>query len=356
MTGMIDPIDTNAPVVTGTGLIALDVVLSDDDPSRYHQWTGGTCANVLFALAFLGWRAFPIAYLKRGSAFDTIRNDCRRWGVSLDYVAVDETGSTPVIVESVGRTAGGEPFHTFSKRCPSCGAMLPGYKPLLAAQAEEILPRLSRPQVFFFDRLSRAALVLAKSCAEWGAVVMFEPSGPGSPRLFAEALEVSHIVKYSHERMGAVEELKTTRKPLLQIETCGKDGLRYRSRLPGARTNDWLMLEALDAGDVRDTAGAGDWCSAGLLHRLATGGVDGLLATNAEKLQSSLLYGQALAAWSCRFEGARGGMYAVGRDQFLRDVEGILNKLSNCVFRPESSLPVKLSSPYGFCSSCMPVG
>ena len=184
---------------------------------------------------------------------------------------------------------------------------------------------------------------------------MFEPSGLGIPQLFAEALEISHIVKYSHQRMGKVHELRTAREPLFQIETRGKDGLLYRSRLPGARTGRWLTLDARRDGDVRDAAGAGDWCSAGLLHHLAQGGLDGLLSANSEKLESALHFGQALAAWSCRFEGARGGMYVVDQDRFLRDVAGILKNPRDCAFHPEPKPAVKLSARREFCSSCASV-
>jgi fructokinase len=39
----------------GTGLVALDLVVSNDNsvPPRYYA--GGTCGNVLTILSFLGW-------------------------------------------------------------------------------------------------------------------------------------------------------------------------------------------------------------------------------------------------------------------------------------------------------------
>jgi sugar/nucleoside kinase (ribokinase family) len=341
-----------APVVVGTGLVALDVVIPPEEAAQPKLWAGGTCGNVLLALSYLGWQSYPVARLKNDAACERICDDFRRWGVCLDFVEAEKEGSTPVIVHRIGRTADGKPFHTFSKRCPSCGAVLPGYKPVLMTTAEAVIQRLDRPQVFFFDRVSRAALRLAKACSERGALVVFEPSGLGTPQLFGEALDLAHVVKYSHERMGEVDELRSARKPLLQVETLGRDGLRYRSRLPRARRHGWQLLKAIPLRDSRDTAGAGDWCSAGLLHRLAGRGLEGALKASGEQLDTALAFGQLLAAWTCRYEGARGGMYAVDREQFLRDTEDLQRLVAlSTAHDPHATRP---DGPAvgGFCSAC----
>src|SRR5262249_5948847 len=75
---------------------------------------------------------------------------------------------------------------------------------------------------------------------------------------------------------------------------------------------------------VRDAAGSGDWCTAGLLDKLARGGLPGLNRASPEGLREDIRYGQALAAWNCGFAGARGGMYEVGQAEFREQVERIL--------------------------------
>lgn len=315
---------TTAPLVVGTGLVALDVVLSKAQPSNPRYWAGGTCGNVLTILSYLGWRSSPIARLRPGGAASRLLADLRRWGVGCDFVNVADDGSTPIIVQRIGRNAAGEPYHTFSWRCPKCGSRLPNYKPVLATEVATIASGLKKPRVFFIDRLSRGAVVLARAASEAGAAVVFEPSSVSSPALFREAWAIADIVKYSHERLQELpEDLDSTTGPKLLIETLGSEGLRYRARLRGSRSR-WQRLNALATPILRDAAGAGDWCTAGIIQKLFSKTSKVWDKLTDDTLRNAIRYGQALAAWACGFEGARGGMYEVEKAQFERDVSAIL--------------------------------
>jgi fructokinase len=71
-----------------------------------------------------------------------------------------------------------------------------------------------------------------------------------------------------------------------------------------------------------DTAGAGDWATAALLHSLRTS--EGITSTVSDKqLNHAFEFAQAAAAWACKFEGARGGMYAASPEEFSSDVAAI---------------------------------
>ncbi|MFN8333455.1 MAG: hypothetical protein U0T81_19955, partial [Saprospiraceae bacterium] len=43
-----------------------------------------------------------------------------------------------------------------------------------------------------------------------------------------------------------------------------------------------------------------------------------------QQIADGIRFGQALAAWNCQFEGARGGMYTVSKKQFQQQVNEIL--------------------------------
>jgi fructokinase len=159
------------------------------------------------------------------------------------------------------------------------------------------------------DRLSRATLELAARASRTGALVVFEPSSRSDPKLFAEALSVAHVLKYSDQRLNdAGGTMSAETSILLEVQTLGARGLRFRHRLSGA-PSEWDELPAIDASNVVDTCGAGDWCTAGLLSRAAGDGREGFEDGGEDALVEALVYGQTLAAKNCEFEGARGAMY-----------------------------------------------
>lgn len=316
------------PTVVGTGLVALDLVLSEASGAALQRWAGGTCGNVLAILSYLGWRAHPVARLNGDAAGEYVRSDLGQWGVHLDFAAAHPGPSTPIIAQRILRDGLGRTRHAFSRTCPACGAALPRYRSVLVSAARRIAQSVAalEPKVFFLDRVSRGALLLAEACGRRGAVVVFEPTSIGDPAHFAEALELAHIVKYAHDRIGELPELPTGNAALVEVQTLGARGLRFRTRLGKSReeTGAWRLLPAFEVHELADAAGSGDWCTAGLLHVLCQDGLVGLRASAAEQVQEGLRFGQALAAWNCGFEGARGGMYQVSRRRFRAEVRAIL--------------------------------
>jgi fructokinase len=268
-----------------------------------------------------------------------------RWGVKLDYAGCEPTSHTPIIIQEIRRGRDGSPTHRFSWACPRCGQWLPSFKPITRQAVDAVGNGLNGAKVFFMDRLSRAALTLAERAADAGAIVMFEPSGKSDPKLFAEALRLAHIVKYADQRMSeAGAAMADDSATILEIQTMGNEGLRYRQRL--AKPSDWTHLPAVRAPQFLDTCGSGDWCSAGLLSKIAGAGLSGLKSTSVENLRSALRYGQALAAWNCAFEGARGGMYAVERDRFDDLIVQILDgRLGGPIPGPKAMVEEAVSCP-----------
>ncbi len=314
---------TARPKIFGTGLIALDLVIGMDSEAPVHSWTGGTCGNVLSIMAYLGWDSYPIARMNGDPASERVRVDMARWGVKLDFTDCAPTGHTPIIIQQIRRARDGSPTHRFLWTCPHCGQRLPSYRPVTQHSVERITPALQGASVYFLDRVSRAALTLAAEASKAGAVVVFEPSGKSDEKLFEEALRIAHVVKYSDQRLaeapGAVGDARAT---LLEIQTLGSHGLRYRHCLTG-KFSDWQTLPALPAPALIDTCGSGDWCTAGLLASAASRGLEGLRRCEERELVSALRFGQALAAWNCGFEGARGGMYALEKHEFDRQIDAI---------------------------------
>lgn len=312
------------PKVFGTGLIALDLVVGPDAESPVRAWAGGTCGNVLCILAYLGWDAYPVARMNDDVASDRVRTDMKRWGVHVDWASCDPSTQTPMIVQEIRRRQDGRPAHRFSWLCPRCGTWLPPFKAITVDAAERVKPALSEASVFFMDRLSRGTLSLAAEASASGALVVFEPSSNANEKLIAEAITLAHVVKYADHRLGEIPSaMGSDSAVLLEVQTLGDQGLKYRHRLSRVDSG-WMQLKSIPAPRLADTCGAGDWCTAGLIAKTAADGKEGLLRTGARGVRSALRYGQALAAWNCGFEGARGGMYAVSRGVFKSQISDLV--------------------------------
>ena len=302
------------PRVTGIGLVALDVVVQDGAENQYAA--GGTCSNVLAILAALGWRALPISRLAHDRASKIVQDDFESWNVDVSLLRIAPLANTPIIIERLQKDIDGIPYHRFSFFCPGCNRRYPGFQPVLLKSVEGLLPAMDRQDVLFVDRASASSVALARHASEVGSTVFFEPSSANYDGNFRSMLTLATIVKYSHDRIDELEIPSGSVK--LEIQTLGRGGLRFRSRLANFR-NNWLHLDAEPKRDLVDTVGSGDWLSAGIIYSLGPGGRASLMKVGRRRLLSALCFGQALAAWNCGFVGARGGMYGRGMEE-LQDL------------------------------------
>ena len=307
-----------APIIFGVGLIALDVVIAPNTSEK--MWSGGSCGNVLTVLNWLGWQSYPIAHLRNDKPADIIYKDLNYWEIELDFVIRNETGRTPIIIEKLENNG----IHKFMFKCPIRGTNLPRYKPISVDDVDSIvLQKEFNPSVFYFDRVSKSAIALAREFADKGAIIVFEPCSIRNERLFREALQICHILKYSDQQNKIIKKINSRAVPLLEIETLGSKGLRYRANLDSV-SSEWKPMKAYKLEHVVDTAGAGDWCTAGIIHSLCREGLDHFRKLSGSRVEYGLRIGQALAAFNCMFEGTRGGMYLLNRNVFESIISDIL--------------------------------
>lgn len=122
------PSNVRRPSVFGTGLIALDLVVSADPAIPVRSWAGGTCGNVLTILAFLGWSAYPIARMNGNAASRRVKADLKKWGVHLDFAACGPTTHTPIIVQVIRRDREGAPTHQLLLVLPALWSMASSFQ------------------------------------------------------------------------------------------------------------------------------------------------------------------------------------------------------------------------------------
>ena len=195
MTGLIE--FGSKPSIYGTGLIALDIVVSSQSNNPIYNWAGGTCGNVLTILSYLGWNSFPISRINSEPASCKVKQDLMKWGVRLEYAELEPVATVPVITQEIISSKNGSPKHRFHWRnCPKCGSWLPNYKPITLKAINIIKENVQRSDVYYFDRVSPAAIELAKFFKSLVSIIFFEPSAKGDERLFKKAINLSDIVKY----------------------------------------------------------------------------------------------------------------------------------------------------------------
>lgn len=319
-----------APSIVGTGLFALDVVVRLDG-SVAAPSLGGSAGNVLSILGSLGWTAAPVGTIGDDPAASTICSDFQRAGADTRFLRRSLSRNTPVIYQHQLRSSGESsgPTHRFTFTCPDCGTrrrpVWEDEPTLTSFQAE-----LPSATVFYLDRPTRMGVLLAEDYAQRGAMVVFEPSDVGDDReLFARALRSAHVVKYADERIGHLEAFGL-RAGAVEIQTRGPKGLRFRAQ---SLSPHWTHLGAYELPYVHDTAGAGDWCTAGFIFALFSDRAASPLAEG-ETLARALAFGQALAALNCLTEGARGLLAAWPAARIIRSA----HELSESVGRnPQGS-------------------
>ncbi|MFN7981117.1 MAG: PfkB family carbohydrate kinase [Vicinamibacterales bacterium] len=308
--------------VFGAGLITLDIIIQQDETPSVAHAAGGTCGNVIAALAYLGWETTPVGRLGDDAAGNAIRHEFSSLGISGRELTREGTLASARIVQFIVERRN-RIQHRFGFSCPACGTPFSRFRPPTLEQAETVLAKRESPDVFFFDRVSAAILAMAAEFRKRGALIYFEPSGVGRPADFSKALAVAHIVKYSEDRMhGIPAALKALEGQRLEIETRGAQGLRFRWLGDGA-SKPWRSQPAFKVRSLRDAAGAGDWCTAGFLYQL-----DWKAGRPFEQLRegdvgSALMLGQALAALNCQHVGARGATNDLDSAVMLSSVSAV---------------------------------
>lgn len=278
---------------------------------------GGSCANVLTILSYMGWMSYPIAFLGDDEYTSIVVDDLHNFDVNTDFIRKG-TARIPIIVERILSTRGGSK-HVFEFTCPNCGSPLPRNHPVPVGNFPTIVRQLPISQVYYFDRVSRFSLALARHARALGSIVMFEPARYSQEPLFNECLKVAHIVKYSIEQL----QIETSRYAIpLEVQTMGAEGLLYR--LGSDQSGRWIKLDSYQISPLVDTAGAGDWCSAGILLELGPLGSK-RFNNSRQKVEHALRFGQGLAAINCSYIGARGSMYNLSRLELKEKASHLLN-------------------------------
>jgi fructokinase len=268
-----------------TGFAAVDILLRQ----QLRVSAGGTAVNVTLALAELGWETNFAGTVGNDPAGLFLKRELFEHGVSTKSLRLSDAWTTPVVLQDNVRGN-----HVWRFRCPICGANYAKHRPGHVSLAQEIVAATLRPDVYFFDRATLFSLELAESWRRAGSFVVFEPSSLGRPQLFARAVTAANLVKFSEDRARSFEDWLPLDNTTF-IKTLGSSGVQFWSRY-GSKG-----AVPTEAATVVDTAGAGDWTTAGIINSLHNSNYSESISS----LRAGIKAGQQLGAAACSWTGVR---------------------------------------------------
>ena len=218
------------------------------------ECVGNTCGNVATILPYLGVQTFPIAHLDISEQGRQIKSDLQRYGADVRFVENSAQGGTTLLRCTHKRNKmTGE--HMTSFRATSPGSRFPKRRFIrVRDEAPAFIERLDfTPDVFFFDAAEAGLRYIAVELRQRGTLVYFEPESDADKKKFLKAVEVSDIVKFSHEKVGDISFVDQYTDKLF-IRTMGAGGLEFNLCGQG-----WVRIASVPNDNVVDQEGAGDW-------------------------------------------------------------------------------------------------
>ena len=289
--------------VAGTGLTVLDRIYTSGEQIAAEE-LGGSCGNVLLSLAMLKRAVAPVLSLGDDDVGAKIVETFALAGAETTFIALRPGTRSPVIAEFVDETSR---EHTFAFRCPTTGEEFARYEPVGPNEIHTARDLLEGCRVFYVDRISETIVDAMEAASASGAVVYLEPSSLPDEALLAKALNVSDVVKFSHDRIEPERIHRFASPDAICISTFGAAGLELRQ----GETAMWC--EADEADLVRDTCGSGDMVSVGIIDWIVRSKA-GPARLEVDAIISGVKAGQRLAAANCAFIGARGLFRERGAD------------------------------------------
>ena len=302
-----------------SGYFALDTIVARNYPNGFvvgkankftdtvvTECVGNTCGNVAAILPHLGVQTFPIVHLDLSAQGLQIKSDLQRYGADVRFVENSENGGTTLLRCTHKRDKmTGE--HTTSFRATSPGSRFPKRRFIrVRDEAPAFIEALDFvPDVFFFDAAEAGLRYLASELRQRGTLVYFEPESDVDKKKFLKAIEVSDIVKFSHEKVGDVSFVEQYTNKLF-IRTMGAEGLEFNLCGQG-----WVKVAAVPNDNVVDWEGAGDWTTSQFIACLCERDILSIAQMTIDAVKECLQFACKIASRSVSYLGSKGMIDAI---------------------------------------------
>ena len=297
-----------------SGNFALDTIVIRDYPNGFEigksnkftetvatECVGNTCGNVACILSYLGVKTFPIAHLDLSEQGLQIKSDLQRYGADVRFVKNSINGGTTLLRCTHKRDKmTGE--HSTSFRATSPGSRFPRRRFLrVRDEAPAFMENLDfKPDIFFIDAAEAGLRYLAGELRKQGTLVYFEPESDADQNKFLKAIEVSDIVKFSHEKVTDMTFVSQYTDKLF-IRTLGAEGLEFNLCGQG-----WVKVASVPNDNVVDWEGAGDWTTSQFIACLCENDIVSISQMTVNSVREYLELACQTASRSVSYMGSKG--------------------------------------------------
>jgi sugar/nucleoside kinase (ribokinase family) len=297
-----------------SGNFALDTIVIRDYPNGFEigksnkftetvvtECVGNTCGNVACILSYLGVKTFPIAHLDLSEQGLQIKSDLQRYGADVRFVKNSINGGTTLLRCTHKRDKmTGE--HSTSFRATSPGSRFPRRRFLrVRDEAPAFMENLDfKPDIFFIDAAEAGLRYLASELRKQGTLVYFEPESDVDKNKFLKAIEVSDIVKFSHEKVTDMTFVSQYTDKLF-IRTLGAEGLEFNLCGQG-----WVKVASVPNDNVVDWEGAGDWTTSQFIACLCENDIVSISQMTVNSVHEYLELACKTASRSVSYLGSKG--------------------------------------------------
>lgn len=326
--------------VVGAGLACLDIINREREIIAMN---GGTCANVLTALAQLGEEAVILLpkYEK------DIQNE-RFYSAFLDLnVKLMFYGNTKQNIPRIIEMFDENMKHVFFTKCPHCDKELIKNRLITEKEAGKCIAKIKDCDVFFTDRVSDGIKKIAIELKGGNSKIFYEPNSGRNVKALIEMSKISNVLKFSTDRISMsladsiLKECHNTSLELV-IATHGKDGLSFSYKKEDDVFSDWIKGPYVEFHNTKDTSGAGDWLTAGFIHNWNQAN----FVMSDDIIFKALEKALKLSAIASMAEGAQGvfyneDVYSIIKNQFDIKLESVLEQY------------IKYNDGSSFCNACL---
>ena len=302
-----------------SGNFALDTIVTREYPDGFvigkankfvetvvTESVGNTCGNIATILPYLGVQTYPIAHFDLSEQGQQIKEDLRRYGADVRFVENSPKGGTTLLRCTHKRDKmTGE--HTISFRATSPGSRFAKRRFIrVRDEAPAFIANLDFvPDVFFFDAAEAGLRYLAGELRKRSTLIYFEPESDKEKNKFLKAVEVSDIVKFSHEKVSDLSFVEQYNDKLF-IRTLGSEGLEFNLCGEG-----WIKVASVPNDNVVDWEGAGDWTTSQFIACLCERDMLTIAQMGIDSVRKCLEIACKTASHSVSYLGSKGMIDAV---------------------------------------------